>query len=451
MTARSRLRVGVVGAGWAGLAAAVELADAGCAVTVWDMAPTLGGRARSGIPLEVPGLGVSDLDCGQHILIGAYTDSLRLMKRLGVDLHAALWRSGLQLIDPHGVGLKLPGGHPVMAFLRGLVAYGGWPLADRARLLLRMARWQFQGFQCPAGWTVARLCEGLPSRVSSELIDPLCVAALNTPSKTADARVFLRVLADGLFAGPGGSDLLIPRCNLHDLVPGPALNHLQQAGAQVHLGRRVMRIEPMKAPSVQAMVDAGEQTRWLVHTAHAVETVDRLVLATTAGEAARLLQAWDPAWSQTAMAIPFEPIVTTWVQAPGAQLPGPMVRLNGGPAQFAFDLSALGHACSGLFTLVSSDARPWLDQGLPILEQAVREQALNLPGVQRDQVTIVRSIAERRATMACTPQLQRPPARAAAEHGGAWVAGDYVDGPYPSTLEGAVRAGVAAAHHVMNS
>jgi predicted NAD/FAD-dependent oxidoreductase len=85
------------------------------------------------------------------------------------------------------------------------------------------------------------------------------------------------------------------------------------------------------------------------------------------------------------------------------------------------------------------------------LEAAVREQALSLPGARPGSVQIVRSIAERRATFRCTPGLHRPPMQAAGAHGTAWVAGDYIAGPYPSTLEGAVRSGVAAAQHVQNS
>ena len=432
-------RVGVIGAGWAGLAAAVELADAGWQVVLWEMAPTPGGRGRSGIAQALAADSAQvELDAGQHILIGAYTHSLRLMRRLGVDLEAAFWRGPLQLVAPDGRGLKLPGGHPILAFLRGLAQHQAWPWTARAQLLAQLAGWHRKGYGCEPGRSVAQLCAGLPAVVMDELIEPLCVAALNTPAQAADAQVFLRVLGDGLFAGPGGSDLLIPRRPLRALLPTPALHELQAQGARVHLAQRVHRIEPL-----------GDG-RWCV-AAKALHEVDRLVVATSASEAARLLAPWDPSWAQAAQGLAFEPIVTTWVQSPGVHLPSPMVRLANGPAQFAFDLNAIGTPWRGGLSFVASDAGAWLERGLPALERAVFEQACALPGAAAGTTRVVRSIAERRATFRCTPGLQRPGGRAAAAQGGAWVAGDYIQGPYPSTLEGAVRSGLAAAHDLCRS
>ncbi|MBU6194020.1 MAG: hydroxysqualene dehydroxylase HpnE [Burkholderiales bacterium] len=431
-------RVGVVGAGWAGLAAAVALADQGWQVVLWEMAPTPGGRGRSGIEQALPDGPVLELDAGQHILIGAYRESLGLMQRLGVDVQAAFWRGPLQLLDPKGQGLKLPSGPPVLAFVRALAGHSHWPWGARLRLLRLLARWHQRGFTCEPGLTVAQLCAALPPVVMNELIEPLCVAALNTPAQGADAQVFLRVLADGLFAGPGGSDLLIPRWPLRGVLPTPALAHLEEGGAQLHLADRVQALEPLG------------QGRWRVQ-AKATHELDRLLLATTAPEAARLLAPWDPHWAQAAQALRFEPIVTTWVHAPGVRLPSPMVRLNDGPAQFAFDLQAVGLPWPGGLSLVSSDAGPALQAGLPAVEQAVLQQALRLPGADPTTARAVRSIAERRATFVCAPGLQRPAPQAAAAHGGLWVAGDYIAGPYPSTLEGAVRSGVAAAQQISNS
>ena len=431
-------RVGVIGAGWAGLAAAVALADKGWKVFLWEMSPTPGGRGRSGIEQALPDGSALELDAGQHILIGAYRESLGLMQRLGVDVQRAFWRGPMQLVDPHGRGLKLPGGPAVLAFVRALAGHPSWPWRARLRLLLQLARWHHHGFTCDQAQTVAQLCATLPAEVMDELIEPLCVAALNTPAHQADARVFLRVLADGLFTGPGGSNLLIPRWPLRLVLPMPALTQLRQVGAALHLAERVQ--------SIEALGDG----RWRVQ-AKAEQVVDRLLVATSAVEAARLLSAWDPDWAKTAQALHFEPIVTTWVQAPSVRLPGPMVRLSDGPAQFAFDLQAVGLPWPGGLSLVSSDAGPALQAGLATLEQAVLQQALRLPGADPGSTQVVRSIAERRATFACTPGLQRPAPRAAAAHGGVWLAGDYTAGPYPSTLEGAVRSGVAAAQQICNS
>lgn len=432
------MRVGIIGGGWAGLAAAWRLASAGHPVVLWEMSPQPGGRARSGVR-GPPGCPV-ELDGGQHILIGAYTATLRLMRELGVDPDAVLHRRPLELVDAGGRGLRLPPGNPALSFLRGLWRHPDWRGAEKWGVILELLRWRLAGFRCEPDITVARWCR-LSPRVMADWIEPLCVAALNTEAERASAQVFLNVLADGLFAGPGGSDLLLPRRPLHELIPGPAVSALRSRGADVRLHRRVLAIHPDRAPG-----------SWRVDD----QPVDRLIIATSAAEAARLVAPWDAAWARSAQALCYEPIVTTWLEAPGARLVAPMISLpaDAGPAQFAFDLGQLGHPWAGGFALVSSAAGAWLERGLPALEAAAQGQllmALERTGPASPSPVLVRSVAEKRATFRCEAGMVRPAAQAAADHGGLWVAGDHVEGPYPSTLEGAVRSGERAARAVMNS
>jgi hypothetical protein len=106
-----------------------------------------------------------------------------------------------------------------------------------------------------------------------------------------------------------------------------------------------------------------------------------------------------------------------------------------------FDRGQLGGP-AGLLAFVVSGAQPWVDQGSDAVLQATLLQARAaldafLPGA----VEPVKVLTERRATFRCTPRLQRPPTRVAAQ---LHAAGDHVAGPYPATLEGAVRSAVAA-------
>ncbi len=408
------MKVAVVGGGWAGIAAAVTLADAGHDIAVFEMAPHLGGRARSvaGADAQRP------YDNGQHILIGAYRDSLALMRRLGVDPAQALLRLPLALPYPGEPGLRLPPGPPLVSFTRGVLAHGGWPLTARLGLLMAAGGWLMRGFRCDAALSVAQLCERLPAAVKRDLVEPLCVAALNTPAPQASAQVFLRVLRDALFSGPGSADLLLPRRPLSELLAAPATAWL---GERLRLGRRVQQIEP----------------GWRVDG----EAFDAVVLACTSVEAARLVAPLVPTWSDMARALRFEPIITVYLNSPGSRLPMPMLALRDGadaPAQFVFDLGQLGGA-PGRFAFVVSGAAPWVARGgceQAVLAQALRELAWATPP------QIEKTLTEKRATFACTPGLARPPAHIAP---GLWAAGDHVDGPYPATLEGAVRAGIAAA------
>ena len=421
------MKIAVIGAGWAGLAAAVRATEAGHAVTVYEMAAHPGGRARE---LVIDGLA---LDNGQHILIGAYRASLALMHTVGVDIGAAFERRPLELRYPDGRGLRLPAGPAWLVFGLGVMRCRGWSLNDKTALLRAAAGWALAGFRCAPGTTVEQLCRGLPLAVRELMIDPLCVAALNTPAPFADAGVLLRVLHDALFGGPGGADLMLPRCSLGALLPQPAVAWLQARGAVLRLGTRVQTLKVSGASS--------NQVAWSVDD----EVFEGVVLACTAAEAARLARVAAPAWAASAQALHYEPIVTVYLRCPGARLAAPMMALVEGPqapAQFAFDHGALG-ATPGLFAFVISGARKWVDAGLGATAAAVLQQARQAfpAGTWPTTPTVLRAVAEKRATFRCVPGLQRPPALIAA---GLVAAGDYVEGPYPATLEGAVRSGATA-------
>jgi squalene-associated FAD-dependent desaturase len=417
------MTVAIVGAGWAGLAAAVRATQAGHAVQVFEMAGHPGGRARG---VDV---GPLALDNGQHILIGAYARTLDLMRSVGVDPDAVLSRQPLTLRYPDGRGLSMPGGHPVLAFVRAVASCRGWGWRDRSALLTAAGHWAAAGFRCDPALTVDALCSGLPAAVRELLIDPLCVAALNTPAREASATVLLTVLRDALFSGRGSADLLLPRRPLDVLLPHPAHAWLQARRVPLRLNRRVQRLAPA----------AG---RWALDG----EPFDQVVLACTAAEAARLTTGVAPAWAARAGALHYEPIVTVYLQCHGARLATPMTALLEGahaPAQFAFDHGALGGA-KGVFAFVVSGAARWVEAGLDATGRAVVRQAMTAfpAGTWPETPVVLRVLAEKRATFRCTPGLDRPPRDIAA---GLFAAGDFIDGPYPATLEGAVRSGESAA------
>lgn len=406
----------IVGAGWAGLAAAVAATQAGWQVQLFEAANSAGGRARS---LQQNFAG-KPLDNGQHVLIGAYRDTLALMRTVNLNPEALLQRIPLDVRFANGKGLSLPNWPLPLNLLAGLGRASGWSLKDKASLIQAAWGWHRADFECDPTWTVAQLSDtsGLSPRVMTELIEPLCLSALNTPVQQASATVLLRVLHDALLGGSGSSDLLVPRVDLGALLPEACLQWLRANGANIHLGTRV----------------SAAQVEALHHTASSNNVV---LLACPSWEAARLTADIAPKWAYNCAELPHTAIATVYLHCKDANfngLPRPMVALYSdvqAPAQFVFDKGALSEQ-HGLLAAVVSACTAERDDITEKVHDQVCEQ-LDLMSVE-----VVQTVVEKRATLACIPLLERPEPRVA---DGLWACGDYIRGPYPSTLEGAVRSG----------
>ena len=408
------MRVLIVGGGWAGLSAAVHASRQGWQVTLKEASRQLGGRARA---LDHQGL---RLDNGQHILIGAYAETLELMRTVGLDPRVLLHRETLTLRRPDGSGLQLPSLPAPWNLLVGVLRARGWTWRDRLSLLRLASNWQRNHFQCEASLSVSDLCQGVTPHVMHQLIEPLCVSALNTPPAQASAAVFLRVLRDALWSGPGGSDLLLPRVDLSALLPDAAQRWLVAHGVDVQCGQRWM-------PGDSSAQDEAD--------------VDAIILACPAWDAARLTSQRYPRWSATARDLPHTAIATVYVRAARtrtADWPCPMMALPSDdqhPAQFVFNRGPwmVEAGSEVLACVVSASEGTRTDIESRVIAQLRMQLSQHI-----SDITPLLTVVEKRATFACTPGLQRPPH---AIGPGWWACGDYVQGPYPATLEGAVRSG----------
>lgn len=432
------MRIAVIGGGWAGLAAAVEVTRAGHTAIVFEASRLLGGRARALKQAQNDG-SVLTLDNGQHILIGAYAETLRLMREVGVDIDQALLRMPLTLRFPDGTGLACPDWPAPFDGLAGILGARGWTWRDKIMLLRGASAWQRAKFRCDATLTVADLCARLTPRVMAELIEPLCASALNTAADVASGQVFLRVIQDSLLGPRGGSNLLIPRVDLGQLFPAPAAAWLTSRDGEVRLGCRVASI-------------ARQGQGWQVLADGVAEDFDAVLLACPSWEAARLVRQAGLANTETWLAdtdgLAFEAITTVYATS-ATRLAAPMLALRSGrgsPAQFVFDRRHLGaahtHANAGVLAFVVSVSHGERQN----IEAQVLAQARAQLGLH--DLVPVQTVVEKRATFACTPGLRRPAMPVAPS---LLACGEYVDGPYPGTLEGAVRSGVAAVRLLQNT
>ncbi|WP_269532491.1 hydroxysqualene dehydroxylase HpnE [Chitinimonas sp. BJYL2] len=432
MTALSQ-RIAIIGGGYAGMAAAVTLAAAGRRVCVVEAGPVLGGRARR---VEIDGC---TLDNGQHLLVGAYRELLGLMNRVGLREAEVMLRLPLDLDVRQGSKRvfrlacpRLPA--PLHTLFALLGADGiGWRDRWAAIRAIRSAEhggWKLAQDHSVADWLAH---QRQPLSLIRHLWEPLTLAALNTPIQLASAQVLLHVLRDSLAARRDASDMLLPKVDLSALFPEAAARYIEQGGGQVHTGRMVRQL-------------TRGSDGWRVDQDDTAYT--HLVIALPPHRLAMLadgIDALTPAVTQIAN-WSWQPIYTVYLRyPPDTRLPKPMLGMAGTVTQWLFDRGQLGDE-PGLLAAVISAEGPHCDWTQAELAMHVHNEVLSLlPGLPAPSWQ--RVIAEKRATYACTPGMQRP--GNTTTDPSLWLAGDYTAGDYPATLEGAIRSGIAAANGLL--
>jgi len=398
-------RVAIVGAGYAGMAAAVTLAERGTPVTVFESGPVAGGRAR-----RVVSQG-SELDNGQHILVGAYRELLRLMRVVGVGDEAVL-RVPLELRYARGFSFRALWLPFPFGLLGGLLLARGIPFSERlaaVRFVAALRNGQIQDM--PVAELLRR--HGQDGAIGHYLWRPLCVSALNTPVAIASSRAFLAVVRDARLGGEGASDLIIPRVDLSRLFPDPAAEFVKRNGGEIRLRSPVESLEDLKKQYTSVIVAVGP---------HQLKSL----LPGVADD------------------FTYQPIYTCYLQyGERAKLGFPMIGLADGLVQWVFDRGQLLGEKGRFACVISAQGDHQQMSQDELAETCHRELANN--NLVNEKPIWTRVIAEKRATITCGVRLTKP----AMETGGVYLAGDYVDPDYPPTLEAAVRSGGRAARLVL--
>ena len=433
----------MVGAGWAGLAAAIGLVHAGRQVMLLDAAPQAGGRARS-LNLQANGTTLA-LDNGQHLLIGGYSATLALLRRIDLQPYTVLRRFALQLHSVRGLHVDA-GRWPGRAGLAwGLLRARGLSAGQRLAAACLLATLPSDTDRhWPRGLTVSQWLKdrGQPEALIERLWRPVCVGALNTALHEACARTFARVLRDTFRAAPDAFDMLLARGCLGAVLPDPALAWLRARGAAVHLRRPVRALE--------RTTDQG----WTLQTDQGPVAAHQVVLALPPRAALRLIDPLVPVGSLPASSdFQEEAIATVWLAwHDSLSLPDTLLLHDdmqaGAPGQWLFNRpDATGSAWQTVAGVVVSAAGHALPDPQTLADQVNAQVSTQLA---IPTAPFARTIIERQATQRCTPnrpRIDRAPLRRLCP--GLELAGDWMWPDYPSTIESAVRSGNAAAQALL--
>lgn len=439
-----RLRVAVIGAGWAGSVAAATLAEAGLTPTVFEAAPIAGGRARR---VEKDGRA---FDNGQHLLLGAYRRTLSWIDRLVSP--TSYHRQPLEVVSAPGttppLRMRAPARLPAPWHLAwALLTADGPSLGDRIATLVRSAG--LLAAVPPAEQTVADWLADVPMSMRRQVLDPLCIGALNTAPEAASARVFAEVLRRAFLDDARDADFVVPALDLSSLVPDAALAEVVRRGGSVRLATPVLSLHRAPGRGIAVETRAGRETFSAALVATAPQHVPRL-LCTLDGEPAL------EAMREALAGLTFEAIATVHLDLPfigGLHPERDRIRLlDGQPGQWLFLHAQPAGRVRASVVLSALDGAQ-LASGGEALCAAVRRQLAQrwrLP-----EPLWQRCIIEKRATYACTPRqhallcgwlpLHRPtPERPIA------FAGDWTEPSLPATLEAAVLSGERAARQLLD-
>lgn len=454
----------VVGGGWAGLTAAIELVRHNIPTVLLESAKQLGGRARR-VPFENNVFNDNNddnndnnntersqkqqstfpIDNGQHLLIGAYESTLSILRTIGVREDTILKREKLSLNIKRQQqrDVKITAGRfPAPLHIAwGLLFARGLSVTDRIKALTFCAAMSKIDFTIEKDESCLSLFNRYQqtNSVIKCLWEPLCLAALNTQIQVASACIFLRMLREVFTHTRTDSDFLYTCTDLGTTFPEPAMDYIEKNGGNIRLGQRVVELD-IKNLRVQG-VKLNETT---------IEC-EQVVLATPYNITQKLAAPYtelQPLHDQL-NELDHQPICTVYLQYPSdTRLKTDMIGLEGTTAQWIFDRFIYGQPGLMAVVISSSGDHMSLDNHslCTLVEKEIQDLFPQWPSAQKRMV-----IREKRATFHSTINCNqfRPGNKTAVK--GLWIAGDYTNTGLPATLESAVRSGSRCAHTLVKS
>ena len=427
----------IVGGGWSGLAAAVELTRQRIPVILLESAKQLGGRARS---VQLDELHV---DNGQHMLLGAYESTLNLLRMIGIRENTVFKRQPLSFQwfnnNRKLISLSTPRLPAPLHLAWALLTTRGLPIPDRISAVRFSHKLRKMDFTLTEDISVEALLKiNNQSEKAIKIIwEPICLGALNTQINEASAQVFLRTLSDSFNHARIDSDILFTRKNLGAILPEPALDYIETHQGSVRLGQRVVDLEFNGDSITGVKLEEGKINA-------------KYVILATPGTATKNLIEKQPLLKDAVNKlknIEYRPICTIYLQYP------PSVKLGrwlhgfvDTTTQWIFDRRLNGQ--DGLISaVISSDGEHMNWDNDKLCDVIKKELAFFFP--RWPEPLSCHVIREKRATFASTININQYRPDTKTPVSGLFFAGDYTNNGLPGTLEGAVRSGIQSAQQVI--
>ena len=433
-------KVVVLGAGYAGLAAATELILRGHDVTLIEGRALLGGRAHSFVDAK-SGL---ILDNGQHILMGCYHETLGLLRQLGVmDRLYSPPRLAVPFVSEKGRSVLAATAPDPLHLLSALLHYGELSAADKfsaASLAIRLRLGQIPyTSESVEAWM--RRWRQTPNLIRA-LWEPLCIAALNEPVATASARLFATVIRRSFLAGAADSTILLSRVGLSELFAPEVRRLLEMCRGAIRLQTPVTGLRFDGTALREIKLGDGSSLQ------------PEAVVSALPWHVLRGLLPGESKLARACGKIHDAPIVSLhlWLDRP--VLDEPFVGLLDSPVHWVFSRDHIHGANPAgqevhVITAVVSGARDLVDKTGPELEElTLREMARLLPEARGARVLHRMVYKARSATFAATPETEPLRPEATTEWSNFWLAGDWTNTGLPATIEGAIASGTHAARAV---
>ncbi len=428
----SNTHIAIIGSGMAGLSAAVHLQQLGYSVSVYEAAQHAGGRTRS------VHLAQAQVDNGQHLLLGAYHQTLNLLQYCQIPEHQCLhrfpldWRVGRLHLRASKL---LPS--PINLLL-GLIQSHGITWSEKislGKLMLGLylkpsltkqedisvAQWLTQ--QSQSAWAIEHIWR------------PICLAALNTPIEQASAFYFCHVIRDGLLGSHRASDMLLCKQDLSQALIQPIIHHLQSQGVKIAYSHRLIAIQKLNQGF--SLQFSNQQQTQASHVILAIPPANLSAFQDSLPQAA--------SWAKQ---IRYQPIITVYLQyAANISLPAPMLgfphtsTINDIELQWLFDRGQFAHQAGLIAAVLSATGKHDALNNQQLSAEVIRLMSERYP--EWGAPLWAKCIREKRATHSCDVGLTPPNMQT--ETPGLLLAGDYLHPHYPATIESAVQSGLDCA------